>query len=131
MKRVIRATTKITASTDPRDIHYELENLEGEAYAAGYDVTFQGDSLDNVAIALTARQDADMMPKLTVWVDPKSSGKPGVYYLQCKASYPNIETEKLDYADSAEYWLNKWVKVAKFITFMMKMVIDSTAEYED
>lgn len=66
MKRVIKATTKITAATNPEDIHPELENFEGEAYMAGYTATFEGENLDNVAITLKARQDADMMPKLTV-----------------------------------------------------------------
>lgn len=131
MKRVIKATTKITAATNPEDIHPELENFEGEAYMAGYTATFEGENLDNVAITLKARQDADMMPKLTVWIDPKSSGKPGIYYFQCKAVYPNIETEKLNYSDDAEHWTNQWAKVARFITWMMKATIDANAEYED
>lgn len=126
-----RRSRRIFAATvDANSIHPALEMLENEAYHAGYDVRFTGESLENATIELTAKKDADMMPKLTVWLDTSVMNKEGVVHYECEASFPNIKTLDLDYADSAEYWIGKWDDVARFITWLMKnsIVLDHWTE---
>lgn len=122
----------VSASTTKSEFfHPALESFESAAYDAGYDLLIDGDDFESAVIILEASKDKDILPKLTCWFDTNSSGDDNIIYYQCKAEYPDISTEDLEYDDSAEYITDKWAKVAKFITWMMKNPIELDKWEED
>lgn len=135
-KRYIASASRKTgsrsvfASTDPSDIHPALEDISINAYHAGYDLIAKGDSLENVSLELIAMENTEIMPKITIWLDTSSYASEGVIYPECKVKFPDINTSNLEFADSAEYIVDKFKNVARFVTYLMKNSI-VPADWED
>ena len=118
----------VAATVDANMIHPALEMMENEAYHAGYDVRFTGENINNATIELIS--DEEMMPKLTVWLDTSEMNKKGIVHYECEASFPTIKSLDLEFADSAEYWTDRWSDVSKFITWLLKnpIILDQWEE---
>lgn len=78
-------------------------------------------------IQITADKDADKMPRITV----KSVEEDGKIYLEPHVSFPDLDFNDMNYADSFEYWLNKYASVGRLLTLLMKTSMDPNAEHED
>lgn len=117
-------STRINAATDPESIHPALGSLDNEAYHAGYDLIAQGDSLENVSLQLIAREDTEIMPKITIWLDTSEMTSRRVIYYECKVQFPDIDTRDLDFHDSAEYIIGKFKRVGQFVTWMIDNYIE-------
>lgn len=87
-----------------------LEQLEGEAWSAGYDMS--GDTIYNVK--LFARE--DLWPEILLYTEEYN----GRDYVMPLVKPPSISAADVDYADSIEYYLRRWYEtVGKFCTWLL------------
>ena len=122
MKRMIVASrTPIKTSEDITDKYFS--DFAGRAYNVGYD--FEVDSDFNVK--LTARGDADKMPKIEIATHKMNDG---TYEFSPMLTFPVLDSNDLDYADSLEYWMKRWIGVASFLTSLIRYEFNPS-DFED
>ena len=111
MKRVIKATKRrIESAEDITDRYFS--DFEGRAYNIGYD--FKVDS--DMNIEMSARKDADMMPKIEIAKEEMSDG---TYLFSPTMIFPVLNSDDLESSDSLEYWTERWNRVARFLTSLI------------
>lgn len=96
-----------------------FEWLQDDARQLGY----QLDVDDNFNI--TMKPSEKDMPTITVTT---KQSEPYVY--DASLSFPEINTDTLEFSDSVEYVIKKWMQVAKFMTNLLEFSYDP-ADYED
>ena len=122
MKRVIRASRKqIIASEDITDKYFS--DFAGRAYNIGYDFDVDSD----MNIKMTAREDADKMPKIDIATEKTSDG---TYLFYPMMTFPILDSNELEFADSLEYYTKKWNEVAMFLTSLIEYEFNP-ANFED
>ena len=122
MKRVIRASKRpVVAAQDITDKYFG--DFAGRAYNIGYD--FDVDSGMN--IKMTAREDADKMPKIDIATEKT---KDGSYLFFPTMTFPVLDSSELEFADSLEYYTKKWNRVAMFLTSLINFEFNP-ANYKD
>lgn len=126
-KKYIKSTRytsarKVTAATYPEDIHPAFSELDNQASKAGYELKVLGNSIEDAEFILKASD--DMLPVLNVWLDRSEMNSKGIVYYECISKFPTLDSRKLDFADSAHYYITQWEKVGSFITYLIKESIE-------
>lgn len=122
MKRVIRASRQpVIASEDITDKYFG--DFAGRAYNIGYDFDVDSD----MNIKMTAREAADKMPKIDIATEKTTAG---TYLFFPMMTFPILDSNELEFADSLEYYTKKWNRVAMFLTSLINFEFNP-ANYED
>ena len=108
---------KIMSSTNIPDA---FQDFEAEAYHAGYDMSMDGD----LNIKLTPTE--DNMPKITL----QKLTERGVIYYNPSIEFPNLVHDEYQYADYIEGEINRWDKVGRLCTYIVKFYYNPV-EWED
>ena len=111
MKRVIRASRRpITAAEDITDNYFR--DFARRAYNIGYDFDVDSD----MNIKMSARDDSDKMPKIDIATEKTSDG---TYLFFPMMTFPVLDSNELEFADSLEYYTKRWNRVAMFLTSLI------------
>lgn len=122
MKRMIIASKRPIKAAE--DVTYEyFSDFAGRAYNVGYDLEVDSD----FNVKMTAREDADMMPKIETATHKMNDG---TYTFSPVLTFPILDSNNLDYADSLEYWMKKWMEVAAFLTSLIQYEFNPS-DFED
>ena len=122
MKRVIKASRRSVLGAESITDKY-FGDFAGRAYNIGYD--FEVDS--DVNIKMTARDDADKMPKIDIATEKMSDG---TYLFSPTMTFPVLDSNELEFADSLEYYTKRWNRVAMFLTSLIEYEFNP-ANFED
>lgn len=120
MKRkvVIKASKMLPAE----ERHPGFGTIESDAYHAGYDMFVD----ENYNIQVKAAKDKDILPEIEVFTQTEK----GVSVFNAVVKFPDIDTRESNYTDDTEYIVDKWARVAKFITKLREFEFDPSL-YED
>lgn len=111
MKRIIKASRRpITAAEDITDKYFS--DFARRAYNIGYDFDVDSD----MNIKMSARDDADKMPKIDIATEKTSDG---TYLFFPMMTFPVLDSNELEFADSLEYYTKRWNRVAMFLTSLI------------
>lgn len=111
MKRVIKASKRPVVAAE--DITYKyFGDFAGRAYNIGYDFDVDSD----MNIKMSARDDADKMPKIDIATEKTSDG---TYLFFPMMTFPVLDSNELEFADSLEYYTKRWNRVAMFLTSLI------------
>lgn len=102
---------------------YIFEDYQNEAYYAGYDLAVD----DELNLYFKGEKDADKMPVITA----KKTEEQGKIWYDLTLTFPKLDSSKFDYYDDVEYWIKRWQKVGKFVSYMQQHPYDPSVEYED
>lgn len=121
MLRYVRASSYSRAEI----VEMEIENAL-DAYNAGYNLEI--DPSGSGEFNVIARENRNMMPSFTI--TPYSTEDDKIVY-DVEMSFPNIYLDVNQYADTAEYWMDRWKCAAQLATQIKRLVVDPNADYED
>lgn len=122
MKRIIRASRQLVIAAEDITDRY-FSDFAGRAYNIGYDFDVDSD----MNIKMTAREDADKMPKIDIATEKTTDG---TYLFFPMMTFPILDSNELEFADSLEYYTKKWNRVAMFLTSLINFEFNP-ANYED
>lgn len=106
------------------ELHPALAEIETEAFNAGYDVIGSGLDIQE----LRPRRNDEESPKVDVTVVELDGDLVGY---DCTVTFPELRGAELPYADSVESRIKSWLPLARVITRLQNMSIDSTMYEED
>ena len=104
----------VAASAVSDELQSYIDNLDDEAYHNGYELSSQDESGN---LVFTAIDDKDLMP--TILVKREDDGE-DVWFTPTMKFPEKLSSDDVDYADSFEYYMEKWVKASKFCTYLLK-----------
>lgn len=111
MKRRILSNSQ---NVTPEDRMTEVVN---SFYHAGYDVTVT----DNWEITIVATEEAEHMPTVEVLVEREDDED--TINFNAHLTFPELKTEEDRYYDSTEYYIDRWAKVGRAVTKLLKKSI--------
>ena len=102
------------ANNSDNELQMFIDSLEDEAYSKGYELANQDGSGNLIFVA---REDKDLMPTV---VAEKETFDGEIYFTPTMKFPESISTDDVDYADSFEYYIGKWMNAAKLCTYLLK-----------
>ena len=114
---------KIIKATQMEELPHYFENVEEQARWAGYNTSVDSD----LNIQFTAMKDKEFMPKIST----KQYHDRGKTWYDCILTFPQLNTENMNYHDDIHYYINEWLKVSKLTSWLWQNPYDPSVRYAD